>query len=421
MAIPRPLSRLELHSPVTIGEPIEREALLALSQHKLNALGVPIAYVDRNQRYRFANKAFLDWLGMRTGEVLGREVIEVLGRDVYQLYSAYIDAVLSGERTGFERQLATPGRPSLWIRVDYYPDRTPQGHVRGFLITYSDVDHLKRLELEAGQREHRLRLVTDSVGVPIVYFDRQLKLRFANKPFGNWLGVPADDVLGHSLREVLPADALAEMQGYIERAFSGATVSYERRERHLSGDSRWMRITLFPDREMGGRVGGAFAVMNDIEDDIRIRDALKLQGSQMRLFADNIPGPIAYLDRSLKYTFVNQAFANAVCRPQDEIYGKTPFEVMAPDVASFLRPIVKRAQGGEHVEYERMGSMPDGTRRWLHGRIAPDLDPSGTVRGLYCTEYDIHDLKLTEQALAAREEQLRLFTDNIPEPVVYLD
>ncbi|HEY5310769.1 MAG TPA: PAS domain S-box protein, partial [Casimicrobiaceae bacterium] len=104
-----------------------------------------------------------------------------------------------------------------------------------------------------------------------------------------------------------------------------------------------------------------------------------------------------------------------------EIYGKTPFEVMAPDVASFLRPIVKRAQGGEHVEYERMGSMPDGTRRWLHGRIAPDLDPSGTVRGLYCTEYDIHDLKLTEQALAAREEQLRLFTDNIPEPVVYLD
>ena len=57
----------------------------------------------------------------------------------------------------------------------------------------------------------------------------------------------------------------------------------------------------------------------------------------------------------------------------------------------------------------------------MHGRIAPDLDVSGTVRGLYCTEYDIHDLKLTEQALAAREEQLRLFTDNIPEPVVYLD
>ena len=57
----------------------------------------------------------------------------------------------------------------------------------------------------------------------------------------------------------------------------------------------------------------------------------------------------------------------------------------------------------------------------MHGRVAPDLDSTGKVRGLYCTEYDIHDLKQTEQALAAREEQLRLFTDNIPEPVVYLD
>jgi PAS domain S-box-containing protein len=240
MALPRPLNRLELALPLTIDSPVEREALAALSQHKLNALGVPLAYVDRNQRYRFANKAMLDWLGKRTNEVVGREVIEVLGRDVYQLYHAYIDAALSGERTVFERQLVTPGRPSLWIRVDYHPDRTAQGQVRGFLVSYSDVDNLKRLELEAGQREHRLRLVTDSVGLPILYFDRQLKLRFANKPFGTWIGVPADDVLGHALKEVLPADALAEMQGYIERAFAGATVSYEHHAFSRSR-GRWTR------------------------------------------------------------------------------------------------------------------------------------------------------------------------------------
>ena len=180
-------------------------------------------------------------------------------------------------------------------------------------------------------------------------------------------------------------------------------------------------MSLFPDRDPGGRVAGAFAVMTDIEDDVRVRDALKAQEVQLRLFADNIPGPIAYLDRSLRYTFVNQAFANWVCKPQDEIYGKSPYEVLTSDVSSFLRPILKRAQFGEHVEYERIGKNANGDRRWMHGRVAPDLDATGKVRGLYCTEYDIHDLKSTEQALAAREEQLRLFTDNIPEPVVYLD
>ena len=107
----------------------------------------------------------------------------------------------------------------------------------------------------------------------------------------------------------------------MERAFAGATVSYDRRERSSSGELRWVRITLFPDREPGGKTGGAFVVINDIEDDVRIREALKSQEAQLRLFADNIPGPIAYLDKKLKYTFVNQAFANWVCRPQDQIYG----------------------------------------------------------------------------------------------------
>jgi diguanylate cyclase (GGDEF)-like protein/PAS domain S-box-containing protein len=421
MALPRSLTRLDLPTQQTVGEGLDREALLALSQRKLNALGLPVCYIDGDQRYRFVNRAFLDWSGKPQNEVIGREVIEVDGRELYQLYHAYLEAALNGERVSFERQLSSVKRNAFWIRVDYYPDRGPRGDIRGVLATYTDVDNIKRMELEAGEREHRLRIVTDSVSLPIFYFDRAFRLRFANKPYGEYIGAAVDDLLGQPLKNFIAADALDEMMGYVERAFAGATVSYDRRERPASGELRWVRITLFPDREPGRKTGGAFVVINDIEDDVRIREALKSQEAQLRLFADNIPGPIAYLDRKLKYTFVNQAFANWVCRPQAEIYGKTPYEVMPHDVNAFLRPIIKRALEGENVEYERIGASADGKRRWMHGRIAPDLDAAGKVRGLYCTEYDIHDLKATEQALAAREEQLRLFTDNIPEPVVYVD
>jgi PAS domain S-box-containing protein len=175
--------------------------LSSLSQRKLDALGLPLAYVDRQQRYRFANSAFLEWLGKREEDVLGNQIADVIGDDVYQLYQAYVDAALAGERTGFVRQLVTPGQPPIWVRVDYYPDRSTTGLTRGFLATYTDVDHLKRLELEAGQREHRLRLVTDSVELPILYFDRDFRLRFANRPFADWIGIPADDLLGHTLKE----------------------------------------------------------------------------------------------------------------------------------------------------------------------------------------------------------------------------
>src|SRR3989442_6596032 len=111
MAVVRPLTRVDVASIQEVLDDAQIEPLSALSQRKLNALGLPLAYVDRNQRYRFANTAFLTWIAKRHEDVIGREVIEVVGRDVYALYNAYIDAALDGERTTFERQLAASGRP----------------------------------------------------------------------------------------------------------------------------------------------------------------------------------------------------------------------------------------------------------------------------------------------------------------------
>jgi PAS domain S-box-containing protein len=169
MALTRSIARLEPAAQETIGVDVARDALMALSQRKLNALGMPVCYIDRQQRYRFVNKAYLEWTGGLYTEVIGREMVEVLGREIHQLYSAYIDAALAGERQSYERQIGSPRRKTFWVRVDYFPDRSPRGDVRGFLCTYTDVDNLKRLELEAGAREHRLRLVTDSVGLPIFF------------------------------------------------------------------------------------------------------------------------------------------------------------------------------------------------------------------------------------------------------------
>ena len=89
MALTRTLKALDLNTvQQTLSESYERESLSALSQRKLNALAMPLAYVDRHQRYRFANKSFLDWIGKRPDEELTREVIEVVGREIYQLYHA---------------------------------------------------------------------------------------------------------------------------------------------------------------------------------------------------------------------------------------------------------------------------------------------------------------------------------------------
>src|SRR3954451_2425083 len=122
MALTRSLSRIDHPTQQTVGDGVGRESLLALSQRKLNALGLPVCYVDRNQRFRFVNRAYLDWTGKAYLDVIGREIIEVQGREVYHVYSAYIEAALAGEKQSFEQQIGSSKRQAFWIRVDYYPD-----------------------------------------------------------------------------------------------------------------------------------------------------------------------------------------------------------------------------------------------------------------------------------------------------------
>src|SRR6059058_5032740 len=111
MAVVRPLTRIDVASIEQVLDDAQLEPLSSLSQRKLNALGLPLAFVDR--------------VAKREDEVVGHSVIDVWGPEIYQLYQAYIEAALTGERTGFVRQLTIPGHPAIWIRVDYYPDRSP--------------------------------------------------------------------------------------------------------------------------------------------------------------------------------------------------------------------------------------------------------------------------------------------------------
>ncbi len=422
MSTPRPKTRPgEPRATPDAGETQSTERLLSLSQRMLDFLALPISYFDRQQRVRFANAAYLECVGLDLAGVLGQPVADVIGHDVYPLYRAYAEAALAGEYTGFERQLTTPGQAPRWVRVDYHPDRDREGAVRGVIVTYIDVDNLKQLELEAGERERWMRLVTDSIGAPVFYCDRQSRLRFANQPFGAWLGVAAEDLLGRRLDEVFGRDVIAPLGECAEQAYAGRTSSCELRLRRADGPLRWVRVGFHPDGDPSGDAGGAFVVVNDIDDDIRIRETLRAQEQQLRLFADNIPEPVVYIDATGRYSFANEAFLALTGLGRDQVLGRRPFEVIGSQLDLGLRPESERAFTGETVAYERVLRDAHGRERCLRGRMVPDQGPDGTIRGLYVVAHDITDLREVQQALAARESQLRAIMDGVPAPVAYLD
>src|SRR6476620_1680580 len=82
----------------------ERAALMLTLMDKLPAM---VAYWDKNQRCRFANRAYEKWFGVPPEVVIGMTMEELLG-PLYALNLPHIERALRGEEQEFEREIPDP-------------------------------------------------------------------------------------------------------------------------------------------------------------------------------------------------------------------------------------------------------------------------------------------------------------------------
>src|SRR5207237_673819 len=94
--------------------------------------GLPalISYIDAAEAYRFVNRAYEDWFGIKCREIIGRTKCELLGEETYAVAKPSIDRVLQGETVMHERAWLRNGK-TFYLHCDYVPhfgdDRKVQG------------------------------------------------------------------------------------------------------------------------------------------------------------------------------------------------------------------------------------------------------------------------------------------------------
>ncbi|MBD1395746.1 PAS domain-containing protein [Pontibacter sp. JH31] len=103
-----------------------------------DALPVLIGYLDKEEKYRFANKAYESWFPIKSADLLGRSVREVVGESAYEGVKQYIDRALAGERLDFESEMPYRKDFVKYIRTSYVPD-IRDGQVAGFYTLVSDI------------------------------------------------------------------------------------------------------------------------------------------------------------------------------------------------------------------------------------------------------------------------------------------
>jgi PAS domain S-box-containing protein len=118
-----------------------------------------------------------------------------------------------------------------------------------------------------GQRhsEDLLRLIVDSVPPLIAYVDADYHYRWNNRQYQEWFGKDFRTEGGQPMAEVLGDEAFQMIKPYLDRALAGETITYERQLPYRSGP-RWVQATYVPHVDADGRVVGAVALVQDIND-----------------------------------------------------------------------------------------------------------------------------------------------------------
>lgn len=125
------------------------EGLRAASEKRLRLitdnLPVLIAYLDRDQRFRFGNATFERWFGVSPRQLVGMSIAELMGEDAARQGAASLEGAFAGHGTTCQMRLTIRGAPRVLEGV-YIPDVQPDGSVAGVYALKHDMTHVKEVE-----------------------------------------------------------------------------------------------------------------------------------------------------------------------------------------------------------------------------------------------------------------------------------
>lgn len=117
---------------------------------------------------------------------------------------------------------------------------------------------------ELNETNRFLNMVTDSLPGLVVYWNRNLVCEFANAPFCRWLGKNLDQIIGKSIRELLPKELYENGEERLKSAFEGNRLQFEEKMQTDSGPN-YALINYIPDVSPEG-VFGVVVLVTDITD-----------------------------------------------------------------------------------------------------------------------------------------------------------
>jgi diguanylate cyclase (GGDEF)-like protein/PAS domain S-box-containing protein len=224
-------------------ESLERNS--ALLRAITDAVPALVAYLDREERYRYCNDEYRDILGAEPASLIGRHVAEVVEREIYDVVKPQIARALAGTEVAFVRPMFARGE-TRYVEQRYIPSFGTAGAVEGFYAIAWDIteSHVREQTLSREAQTDPLTGLLNRRGITEA-LDEQAKRWRQGEAQGAVLFLDMDhfkqinDTLGHDVGDEL-------LKAFAERL--RAVVRSSDKLARLGGDEFVIMISA-PDAE----------------------------------------------------------------------------------------------------------------------------------------------------------------------------
>ncbi len=365
--------------------------------------------------FEMANDRYLALVGHR--EIIGKSVREALPEVVGQGFLRLLDRVFNaGEVIERRGEPILIGRPLEERYVDfvYQPNRNPDGAIIGIFVQGVDVTERELAEVTA----RRLASIVDSSDDAIVGKDLNSIVTSWNSAAERIFGYSAQEMVGQSIKKIIPADLQYQEDEILARIASGHRVDHLETVRQTkSGELRDISVTISPIKDSAGNVVGVSKVARDITDRKAAEAKLRVSEQRFRQLWVTTTDAILIMDADQDIEYANPAV--------EQVFGFTPEEIMAYGLTVLMPERLREAHRQGMKRY-----LATGQRKldWRATEI-PALHKGGYEfpleiafshfredgRDLFAAFMrDISDRKKVQEALEHSESLFRQLADSMP-------
>lgn len=183
-----------------------------------------------------------------------------------------------------------------------------------------------------------------------------------------------------------------------------------------------------------GRINGVLVFAFEVTTQMLARQASEMTAQRLRQLTDALPVLISYVDRDLRYQFLNQAYRTWFGRDPATMLGLPVRQVVGEAAYAAAHGYIVRALTGERLSFEARMPYREDLVRHIHTDYVPDVQ-HGEVRGFFALVTDVteqvearlrvqelnEELAAINKEMAAANEELRDTNNRLSHTNVDLD